>query len=848
VSDKKNPLEGKDTRLSKLHNFAMLVDKKYGRGSIGTADENLVLDMPRISHGSMAFEYALGGGIPRGRIVMFYGKKSGGKTTNAKRIVGQAQKLCRNCFRPAHNMQVKSVIVERDGTKREMFYAEAECDCYKAGLFKPEPYTVMDAKGHPQSESKSDYSARLKKYEKNSYEELICAWLDTEGTYDKEWAELMGVDNRRVSYYRPETAEEAIDVFDPWVRTGAVDLLVLDTLAFLTPRDEIEKSSEEWQQGLQARLINKFCVDGDARVVTQSGRVKPLRAVVPGDMLRCLTSDRRVVWRRVSDIWSNGIKPVVQINDKLRVTPVHEVSLKYGLSRENSEQCWGPASSLDIGDSIGRVRRSPHSGTKEFGPGRARLLGYLYGDRSWCRYGGPSLAAFDDDIKDEVSSIVEREFGCLFNTKHWVLVKGSELKGGSARNPIRAWLAEIGVDFDTKARTKVFPESVYELSVHQLADLIGGLWGADGWPATGHIGLTSTSYKMIWQVWDILLRLGIWSEVHYMEATDSYRLVVSGSNVDRFRSVVTVTGEKGDRISAVQAGKGCCAQDWMTDDVLNEIKKLISGREVAEILGLRSSRPTYPEWNKPGRIKLDRRDVQKLADEKAPSLRTFTGDDIWWERFHETSQCGSVEVFDVEMEWDDQDGEPNFEVNGYFVHNCRKVASAMSSCARLYNRAPTQIWCNQVRMKIGQYGGEVMPGGMGQGFSTSIEVKFFPKNPEIELVKAGNKGEEIAVPLWVDIAYKITKNKVASAGVEGFYRMMLSDTDNRRKGDIVEDDQVFRWAQYYGLISKTADDKKWVYRGTEYRTKGEIDELAKSTPEEMAWLKKTLLDLLLQRD
>ena len=77
--------------------------------------------------------------------------------------------------------------------------------------------------------------------------------------------------------------------------------------------------------------------------------------------------------------------------------------------------------------------------------------------------------------------------------------------------------------------------------------------------------------------------------------------------------------------------------------------------------------------------------------------------------------------------------------------------------------------------------------------------------------------------------------------------MMLSDTDARKKGEIVEDDQVFRWAQHYGLIGKTADEKKWLYRGTEYRTKGEIETLTKGTPEEMTWLKKTLLDLLLQR-
>lgn len=852
MADDRDPFEGLDPRFSKLHEFATLVDKKFGRGSIGTAHENLVLDMPRIPTGSMMLDYALGGGIPRGRIVMFFGRKSGGKTTNSKRIVGQAQKLCRNCFRPVKNLEVCSTKVVRDGEEREVFYAVGECDCYKIGLFRPVRYKRFNKKGMLEDVPITEHEARMKQYEVNSYEELICGYVDTEGTFDKDWAMRVGCDPRRVMYYRPPTAEEAIDIYDPWVRTGAVDFLVVDTLAFLTPRTEVEESSENWQQGLQARLINKFCVDGNARVVTKAGVVKRLSEVVPGDELRSVLKDGRVVWRMVRDIWSNGVRPVVRMKNGLVLTPDHEAAAK-----QSSEPgiLFRRADESGEGCVLARPRVSPHDGDESWGGGKARLLGYLVGDGCWKSWGGPSLCSFDAEATDEIQRILS-EFGCRLNEKDWQVVKGDDLPGGSSRNPVRRWLEGIGVDFGTKARSKVFPESVFRLNLGELAEAIGGLWMADGWVAVDgkHVGLTTTSYKLAWQVWEILLRLGVWVSVRPVEATDSFRLTVTGNNVKRFKDVVRLVGKKARQLDSIVdlVGAGCCDQDWMPDFAVDEIKKLVSGRMVAELL--RNVRQTYPEWNKPGRVKLDRRVLHRIGlayDEIGGArLREIADEQVWWERCEDAEPFGEAEVFDVEVEWDDADGEPNFEVGGVFVHNCRKVASAMSACARQWGRSPTQIWCNQVRMKIGQYSGEVMPGGMGQGFSTSIEVKHWPTKPEIEKIDVGKKGEEIEIPLWVDIKYKVEKNKTAPSGVEGYYRMILTDTETKLKGEISEEEQVFRYAKHFKLIDKVEKGGKvvgWVYDGKKFKTQAEIEVTIMENPDEWARLRKMLIDLLLQK-
>lgn len=232
------------SRKAILRKFAAKVSDKYGTGTVGIGVG--ISEIPRIKTRSLALDVALGGGIPVGRTVMFYGEKSSGKSTTAYRIAGVSQKLCANCLRPTET----EVVEDIDETTGEVEVCQiGHCDCYELGLFTPTRYP---------SEKNADWTARLAGYKENSYEEFRVALIDIEASFDKTWAEKLGLDDRLVVYVRPDTAEEAIDIYDSLLRTGSVDMFILDSIAAMTPSKEVEESVEKWQQGLQARLVNKF--------------------------------------------------------------------------------------------------------------------------------------------------------------------------------------------------------------------------------------------------------------------------------------------------------------------------------------------------------------------------------------------------------------------------------------------------------------------------------------------------------------------------------------------------------------------------------------------------------------
>ena len=234
-------------RLQKLKSLSRETSKKYGSSIIGIGTSGKILDINRLHTGSLMLDYVMGGGLAVGRVTKFFGAESSGKTTTALRIAGIQQETCANCYRRPRNFFVE-VVEDKDG--EEDLVAMAECDCFKKGLFVPQQYP---------DEKNKEYAERIKAYELNSFEECRVALIDAEGDFNGSWAEQLGVDRGRLVYSRPDTAEEAIDVYDVLMRTGAVDLIILDSIAFMTPAVEIEKSATKQQQGEQARLIGKFC-------------------------------------------------------------------------------------------------------------------------------------------------------------------------------------------------------------------------------------------------------------------------------------------------------------------------------------------------------------------------------------------------------------------------------------------------------------------------------------------------------------------------------------------------------------------------------------------------------------
>ncbi len=185
------------------------INKRYGAHSIVKASENKTLAaVQRVRTGIFGLDVALGGGVPVGGITILKGEYSSGKSVLALRIASAYQRHCRNCG-------------------REMFDWD-----------------------------ETTQTGKMKKCCKDAAPMRV-VWFDAEGCWSNSWAQRLGVDTDNCYVIRTEFAEQGIDVADAIIRSGECDLLVVDSVAALTPSVEIEQSSEKWQMGVAARLMNK---------------------------------------------------------------------------------------------------------------------------------------------------------------------------------------------------------------------------------------------------------------------------------------------------------------------------------------------------------------------------------------------------------------------------------------------------------------------------------------------------------------------------------------------------------------------------------------------------------------
>ncbi|HOL30782.1 MAG TPA: recombinase RecA [Anaerohalosphaeraceae bacterium] len=157
------------------------IEKQYGVGSIMKMDESQHPKIEGISTGALSLDIALGGaGIPRGRIVEFYGPESSGKTTLALHVIANAQ---------------------------------------KAGG--------------------------------------VAAFIDAEHALDTTWAKKLGVDISGLLISQPDTGEQALDIAEMLVKSNAVDIIVIDSVAALVPAAELQGEMGQSHVGLQARLMSQ---------------------------------------------------------------------------------------------------------------------------------------------------------------------------------------------------------------------------------------------------------------------------------------------------------------------------------------------------------------------------------------------------------------------------------------------------------------------------------------------------------------------------------------------------------------------------------------------------------------
>jgi recombination protein RecA len=157
------------------------LEKSYGKGTVMRLSDNVVLDIPAISTGSLGLDMALGiGGIPRGRVIEIYGPESSGKTTLSMHCIAEAQ---------------------------------------KAGG--------------------------------------MAAFIDAEHAFDKAYAEKLGIDIENLLISQPDNGEQALEIAEHLIRSGAIDIIVIDSVAALVPKGELEGEMGDSKMGLQARLMSQ---------------------------------------------------------------------------------------------------------------------------------------------------------------------------------------------------------------------------------------------------------------------------------------------------------------------------------------------------------------------------------------------------------------------------------------------------------------------------------------------------------------------------------------------------------------------------------------------------------------
>lgn len=156
------------------------IERSFGKNAIMRLGDAARMKVETISTGAMTLDLALGGGLPKGRIIEIYGPESSGKTTLALHAIAEVQ---------------------------------------KAGG--------------------------------------VAAFVDAEHALDPAYSQALGVDIQNLLVAQPDYGEAGLEIADQLVRSNAVDIVVVDSVAALVPRVEIEGEMEDNQVGLHARLMSK---------------------------------------------------------------------------------------------------------------------------------------------------------------------------------------------------------------------------------------------------------------------------------------------------------------------------------------------------------------------------------------------------------------------------------------------------------------------------------------------------------------------------------------------------------------------------------------------------------------
>ena len=464
-------------KLSGIEKAKAMINERYGANTIVKASQMPVHQ--RMSSGIVSFDIAHGGGFAKGGLHLLSGNYSSGKTTIATRTIGTNQKVCRLC-----NTQIKP---------RETAYVCKKCWSYT--LSDKECITCGSEDCGPVSEVPEEKLAELMAGDgMNVPETCTCGqsdpcrgfYIDNEGTFDPMWAVAHGVNIDALEVVRPEYAEQSIDIIEALIRTGEVDIIVWDSIAASTPGKEIEESTEDWQMGLHARLVNKACVSGDTLVLSENtGELIEVRDLQVGTQLLS-TDGTKTYSNTVTGLHVTGRKPCLRINNSITVTADHRMLTDVG---------WVEAGKLTKAHRLARPRKA-HFGDTRLPEAEMRLLGFMLADGCFSKgYGSGTFTKTDQAIVTELERVCTQLGGSLnkVTVKEYRLVK--QQKG--LRSVFRETLTKYGLTTET-SRYKFIPKQMFSADRSSCKSFIEALWSCDGWivPHASQVGYTTSSRQL----------------------------------------------------------------------------------------------------------------------------------------------------------------------------------------------------------------------------------------------------------------------------------------------------------------------------------------------------------------
>lgn len=242
----------------------------------------------------------------------------------------------------------------------------------------------------------------------------ICAFIDAEHALDPEYAKKIGVDINSLLVSQPDTGEQALEIVESLVRSGKIDVIVIDSVAALTPKDEIEGDMGAQHVGKQARLMSQALrkltaiVSKTKTVVIFINQIRMQIGVMfgnpettPGGKALKFYTSVRIDIRRIAQIKKGdevmGGRHRVKIVKNKVAAPFRQVEFDMmygeGISREGE--------ALALGEKLGIVEKSS-GGSYKYGE---HALGRGYdAARTFLRENKPVINNILKDIKKQLES------------------------------------------------------------------------------------------------------------------------------------------------------------------------------------------------------------------------------------------------------------------------------------------------------------------------------------------------------------------------------------------------------------------------------------------------------------